>query len=108
MPGFRNRGIVKPPRKFAGAKAPRPPRPPSLQHKAPGAPPTPRSAEVDQATFAAIPPPPANWAGPVGEWVVWYWLTVREGYVPNQDFAYQPAIGTESAPGGTGGWAIPS
>lgn len=79
---------------------PRPPRPPSLQRNVPGAPRAPRSQEVDARTLQPYPDPPANWSGPLTEWVVWWWLTKRERYVPNRDFVYQPAIGTEIAVGG--------
>lgn len=96
MPGF-----AKPPRKFAGAKAPRPPRPPSLQHKAPGAPPTPRSAEVDDATLRPYPADLSRYPGNSHlEQITAWWLVALHGYQIGTDFLFQVAISTSGAIGG--------
>jgi hypothetical protein len=81
---------------------PRPPRPPSLQHKAPGAPPAPRSAEITQESLRPYPADLSRW--PAGgshlENICHWWLIAKRGYVPNQDYLIQAAVGTAGAIGG--------
>lgn len=101
MPRSANTALVKPPKKFAGAKPPRPPRPPSLQHKAPGAPPTPRSAAVDEATLKPYPADLSRWPGTSHlEQIVSWWLMAERGYKLDVDFLFQNAVGTDGAIGG--------
>jgi hypothetical protein len=80
---------------------PRPPRPPSLQHKAPGAPPAPRSAAIGQEALRPYPADLSRYPGNSHlEQIVGWWLIERRGYVLNRDFLFQDAVGTQAAPGG--------
>lgn len=80
---------------------PRPPGRPSLQHKAPGAPPTPRSAPIDEASQKPYPADLSRYPGTSHlESIVSWWLMAVQHYQYNVDFLFQVAIGTDGAIGG--------
>jgi hypothetical protein len=80
---------------------PRPPRSPSLQHKAPGAPPAPRSAEIGQEALRPYPADLGRYPGNSHlEKIVGWWLMARQGYRYGVDFLFQEAVGTDGAIGG--------
>lgn len=80
---------------------PRPPRPPSLQRAAPGAPRAIRSQEVSQATLRPYPDDLSRYPGNSHlEKITGWWLMAKKGYQYNVDFLFQVAVGTDGAIGG--------
>lgn len=65
-------------------------------NRVPGAPVIPRAKSGPSTASDLYQNPPASWFGPVGEWAIWYDLTIVRKFVQWVDFQYQPAI---SAPG---------
>lgn len=86
--GFTNRGFRNPRRVFS--------RNPTISHlyaggrTLPGAPKLGRRRGINPGQ--AYPNPPRWWMGPVGEWIIYWYLTARKRYKEGLDFYYQAPV----------------
>lgn len=91
-----HRSRVSPYRGFSRThrtQRPRPPHRPTYHPRGRNLPtaPTVAGVKIDQ-TYHVWPPPPPTWAGPLEEWIVFWYLTAIKRYREGIDFYYQAAL----------------